>query len=221
MAAPDMHVGAVQALADQCLALSELDLEIGSSGNASIRSHDTIAITASGSTFAECTDSQKLSLVALRSGKTIAGAGASSDVDAHRRIYAARPDVACIIHTHAHFVTLAAMLGQEIPPLCTMHADYFGTDIPIVPYANHRSAGFGFPHHFLNGTAFLLQNHGGLVLLPGDAIGRAAKTVSALVEVCHLYCDLVKARPRSEWTTVPSADAIALHSYYANSYGRR
>ncbi len=221
MIPPDSQAGSIRRFATLCGELDELDLEIGSSGNASMRVGEKIAITPTGATFAASAEPGHISLVALKGDAAIAGPQASSDVRAHRQIYAARPDVACIIHTHAHFVTFASILGREIPPICTMHADYFGSEIRLVPYANHRSGGFGPQHEFREGSAFLLQNHGGLLLFSAEAIAKAAYTVRAFEEVCHLYCDLVCAQPRVQWTTVPDDDAMTLHAYYTRNYGNR
>lgn len=87
----------------------------------------------------------------------------------HLAVYQARPDVACVIHTHSPFATAYAVAGRPIgcwaEPL-----SIFGLTqgVPLVPYARRGSdrafRAVGESSADASVRAMLLQNHGVLGL---------------------------------------------------------
>ncbi|OPX59159.1 MAG: L-fuculose phosphate aldolase [Methanobacterium sp. PtaB.Bin024] len=88
-------------------------LSPGKSGNISVRSHDTIAITPSGMSlgYLKPEDVVLLSM----DGKILAGRKKpSSELQLHLNVYKNRSDVQGIVHTHSPYATGFARAGQMI-----------------------------------------------------------------------------------------------------------
>src|SRR3989344_88868 len=153
--------------------LSMAGTEVLNSGNISIREGNTIVIKPSGKSY-ESLEVQDVSVVAL-DGLHVSGLKPSSDLSVHLTIYRSRPNVRCIIHTHSHYATVMSVLQRSLEPLCSMHADYFGTEIPCLPYVNHRTKNFGTSFLAANVKACLLSSHGVLVVdeVPALAVEKA------------------------------------------------
>lgn len=192
--------------------ISALNLEIESSGNISFMNPKTneILIAESGKSFANT------KLVS----KNDSGAALSSDYEAHKSIYSARKDIYCIYHTHSHNSVLAAILSEDIPVFTTMHADYFGNKIKVVPVSNHRKAGFGDISSFLTGNAFLLSQHGGLLLFSCVDTKKILSTIAAFEEICRLYYDIRIVLDSGNIPRLSSEDIKVIHQYYQEKYGK-
>ena len=98
----------------------------------------------------------------------------------HAAIYAARPDVAAVVHTHSPRATALACAGRGIPPFHYMIA-LAGGDVRCMPYATFGTAELAAAAvRGLEGRrATLLSNHG--VLAVGASL-RAAHSVALEVE---------------------------------------
>src|SRR6478752_7013219 len=104
----------------------------------------------------------------------------SSEWRFHRDIYAARPDVAAIVHAHSPFATTLACLDRGIPAFHYMIAVAGGTDIRCAPYATFGTQALSdHAIRALDGrTACLLAHHGMI------AVGASLESALALaVEV--------------------------------------
>jgi L-ribulose-5-phosphate 4-epimerase len=104
----------------------------------------------------------------------------------HAGIYAARPDVHAVVHTHQVYASALALIKAPIPALFDEQARFLGRTVEIIPYA---PSGTGLlkntvARHVKNhNNAFIIQNHG--VLCLGQDIERAAHNVEIL-EKCAL-----------------------------------
>jgi ribulose-5-phosphate 4-epimerase/fuculose-1-phosphate aldolase len=104
----------------------------------------------------------------------------------HAAVYANRPDVHAIIHTHQVFASALALVNAPIPALFDEQVRFLGRSVEIIPYA---PSGTSFLKRNVRAkirsgaNAYILQNHGVLVL-GGDA----ERTVynMALLEKCAL-----------------------------------
>src|SRR5215467_10783255 len=160
------------------LAMNELRINRGKSGNVSARIAGGFLVTPSGLAY-EATKPEDIVAVSL-DGSAAGRRVPSSEWRFHRDIYAARPEVMGVVHTHSTFATTLACLGRDIPAFHYMIAVAGGADIRCAPYAtfgtqelsNHALAA-------LNGRrACLLANHGMI------AVGDSPKAALALaVEV--------------------------------------
>lgn len=104
----------------------------------------------------------------------------------HLAIYAARPDVNAIVHTHQMYASALTLMRQAIPALFDEQARFLGRSVEMIPYA---PSGTGFlrdvvaKHVKTKNNAFLMQNHGALLL--GYDLERAVHNVEIL-EKCSL-----------------------------------
>ena len=189
--------------------ISELNFEIGSSGNVSFLNGGNLLITPTGKTFAD----------GLLIDKNSNDIKPSSDVDAHSAIYSARKDIVAIYHTHSHYSALASQLSSDIPVFSTMHADYFGEPIKLVKFSNHRQTGFGQIKQFSSGSAFLLEKHGGLLFFSQLNMNKILNIIISFEEICRLYCDL-SMMGSSKIVKINNRDAKIMHDYYHSKYGQ-
>lgn len=169
--------------------MSESGLVVGTSGNVSARTPDgSILITPSGLPYEE-TEPESLALVDAQ-GRVISGSLAPSvETPMHLGIYAARPEVGSIVHTHARFCTVLACLGREIPPVHYMLAELSDTGrVPVADYAiyggrelaENASRALGDSH-----KACLLQNHGTIAV--GESPEEALKRTEILEEMAEVF----------------------------------
>jgi L-fuculose-phosphate aldolase len=149
------------------------------SGNVSCRTAGGFLITPAGVPYRELTARQ---IVALgQSGEPRPGeARPSSEWRMHAAIYAQRPDVSAIVHTHSPSATALACAGRGIPPFHYMIA-LAGGDIRCMPYATFGTAELADSAiRGLEGRrATLLANHG--VMAVGASV-RGAHSVAVEVE---------------------------------------
>ena len=160
-------------------ALDEAGLVPNKSGNVSCRSAGGFLITPAGVPYSDLVPAGIVELpVHGAPGPT--GPRPSSEWRMHAAIYAARPDVAAVVHTHSPRATALACAGRGIPPFHYMIA-LAGGDIRCVPYATFGTAELAAAAvRGLEGRrATLLSNHG--VLAVGASL-RAAHSVALEVE---------------------------------------
>ena len=160
-------------------ALDSAGLMPGKSGNVSCRVPGGFLITPSGVPYRQLDPSQVVELAA--DGTAVAGAlRPSSEWRMHCAIYAKRPDVSAIVHTHSPRATALACAGLGIPAFHYMIA-LAGGEVRCMPYAT-----FGTDELACNAVlglenrrAVLLANHG--VVAVGGSL-RAAHAVACEVE---------------------------------------
>lgn len=149
------------------------------SGNLSGRVPGGFLITPSAVEYQQLDPSQ---LVELRDDGTTDAGGLrpSSEWLMHAAIYAQRPDVSAIVHTHSPSATALSCAGVGIPPFHYMIA-LAGGAIRCMPYATFGSAELAANATLgLEGRrAVLLANHGVVGVGPSLA---AAKAVALEVE---------------------------------------
>src|SRR5271168_1160302 len=108
-------------------------LNRGKSGNVSARCGGGFLITPSGMAYS-ATRPQDIVAMTL-DGKARGALRPSSEWPFHRAIYAKRPEVGAVVHTHASFATTLACLGRDIPAFHYMIAVAGGNTIRCAPYA--------------------------------------------------------------------------------------
>jgi L-fuculose-phosphate aldolase len=120
--------------------MNGLGINRGKSGNVSTRlAHDGFTgylITPTGLPYAEMEADDVVALPLAGDERTAIGTRLpSSEWRFHRDIYAARPEVGAIVHTHSPFATTLACLDRGIPAFHYMIAIAGGSDIRCAPYA--------------------------------------------------------------------------------------
>jgi len=164
--------------------LNAENINRGKAGNVSVRIDAGILITPSGMPYATI---ERIDVVAITAeGRSQGARKPSSEWPMHHAIYAARPDVAAIVHTHAPFATALACLGRGIPAFHYMVAVAGGRDIRCAPYATFGTAELAA--HTVTALAdrraCLLAHHG--MVATGASLDQAlalAVEVEALAEI--------------------------------------
>lgn len=172
-----MHAQAAAAIVEVYRELARQRLNIGSTGNVSIRLGARMLITPTGATAADLTAAD-LVLMPM-GGPPPDGTFPSSEWPMHSAVYEVCPEAACVVHTHADACTALACLNEPLPAFHYMVATFGGDAVPCAPYTTFgtpdlaESVRATIPGH----TACLLANHGMIVHGPSpqDALAAAIR----------------------------------------------
>ncbi len=170
-----------QQVADVARKMAETGLVSGTSGNVSARlAGGKMAVTPMG---ARCAQASSEEIVVVDAGlATVEGDMApSSESLLHAAVYAARPDVGGIVHTHAVYSSAAAVAGLEIPPIVDEMVVALGGAVRVSEYAPPASEEVAENVCAALGgrDAALIRNHGAVAV--GES-PRAALETAMLVE---------------------------------------
>ncbi len=171
------------------LDLPKYGLVVMTSGNISGRDPETglVVMKPSGYSYDEMTPDDMV--VVDMDGKVVEGhLKPSVDTATHLYVYAHRPDVYGVGHTHSTYATSFAVLGQSIPS-CLTTSSMLGGEIPCGGYATigGEQVGAEIIRAIGPARAVLLQNHG--VFTIGDSPRQAAKMaveVEEIAKITHL-----------------------------------
>ena len=159
-------------------------LVLGTSGNVSLRSGDTVAVSPTGAKLAAL-DPLQVAVVDLEGNQTGGPLAPTSELGLHLGIHAERGDGA-VIHTHAPFATALSCVLEELP---AVHYEMlrFGGSVRVAPYATFGSRELAAAvHTALEGrTAALMANHGAVVAA-ADMDG-AIELALLLEWACEVY----------------------------------
>lgn len=121
----------------------------------------------------------------------------------HRLIYLKRPDVKCVIHMHSKFATAAAsMVGVTgIPALNFETLGYFGSDIPLVPFAppGTMELAEAVQKSIGNSMGVIMANHGAIGV--GTIMKEAMIKCDIIERTCEIYLTI---RAVGEVQPIPS-----------------
>jgi L-fuculose-phosphate aldolase len=158
--------------------MNALDINRGKSGNVSARIDSGFLITPSALPYDETKPEDVVSVDF--GGKATGRRKPSSEWRFHRDIYATRPEVRAIVHTHSPFATTLACLDRGIPSFHYMIAVAGGSDIRCAPYATFGTQALSdHALRALEGRRACLLSHHGMI-----STGASLKTALALaVEV--------------------------------------
>ncbi|MDU4961403.1 MAG: class II aldolase/adducin family protein [Sporomusaceae bacterium] len=198
-------------------ALLDKGLVTGTWGNISVRiDHRLFAVTPSGRSYR--TLSPEDIAIVDAAGNHIAGLPPSSELPLHLAIYAARPDIAAIVHTHSVFASACAVARRPIPAIIEDLVQLAGGDVAVAAYAlpGTSELATNTVEALAAKFAVLLANHGAV------ACGKTlceAMTAAELVE---------KAAQIFSWAqllggAVPlsSEDIAGMHRFYLEHYRQR
>lgn len=157
-------------------------------GNISVRGEDGLVyITPSGMDYDTCTEDDIV--VMTLDGTVVDGHRVPSiENGLHRAVYAARPDVNAIVHTHPIFSTVFSAMGENIPLIIDEAAQALGDEVRTAPYAlpgtdelaQNCAAALGE-----KANACLLQSHGAVCV--GRDMKSAFKTARVLEMTAEIY----------------------------------
>lgn len=161
-------------------------LTTGSGGNLSLRGKEGIWITPSAMDYGDM-GPEDLVLVDLAGERLSGKRRPSSELGFHLALYAARPDIEAVVHTHSPWATTLACLGWSLPAVHYLVGYAGRTEIPLAPYATfgtaelagHVAKGMG------DGHALLLANHG--LVSVGASLGDAFAVAEEIEFVAGVY----------------------------------
>jgi L-fuculose-phosphate aldolase len=144
--------------------MSTLGLAPGTSGNVSIRLDDGMLITPSGVAYDEMTQGELVEVDGR--GRARGGPPPSTEWRMHQGLYASRPEVGAIVHTHSRHATALSCLRRGIPAFHYMVAIAGGDDIRCAAYATFGTAELAASAAaaLAGRKACLLANHGAIAL---------------------------------------------------------
>ena len=176
-----------QELVNCMQAVTDLGLNTGRSGNASMRVDNArYAITPSGVHPRELVAAQIVEL-ALGDVELPSDKNPSSEWRMHRDIFAAFEHVQAIVHTHSNAATALACMRKAIPPFHYMIAIAGGDSIECAPYATFGSAELSA--HAVNALqgrrACLLANHG--LIATGSTLLEAQDLAQEVEQLAFQY----------------------------------
>lgn len=194
-------------------------LVAGTWGNisAKVEGKDLIIITPSGRDYR--TLSMQDAVAVTSAGMVVEGHFApSSELPLHLAIYAARPDVKAIVHTHSLFASACAVAHKEIPPIIEDLVQVIGGAVKVADYALP-----GTQELALN-AAKTLQNYNGVLLANHGVIGCGRSLKEALTA-----CELIEKAARIYIYSMSiggphvlsDSDVAVMHKFYLENYSRK
>lgn len=170
---------------ETALRMNSTGLSKGTSGNVSARVKGGFVITPSGMRYE---DLQTDDIVKVdMNGRPLGRRHPSSEWRFHMDIYAERPDLKAIVHTHSTFSTVLACLQREIPAFHYMVAVAGGHTIRCAPYALFGTQELSdLAIKALTGrNACLLGNHG--LIAGGESLRKAFSLAGEVEELAKQY----------------------------------
>jgi L-fuculose-phosphate aldolase len=167
--------------------LGERGLNVGAAGNASVRAAEGLLITPSAVPVERLAPGLMVRLGAQGEVLAPAGVRPSSEWRLHRDIYAARPEVGAIVHTHSPAATGIACARRDIPPFHYMVARLGGSDVRCGRYATFGTQALSDAAvaALAGRRACLLANHGQVAL--GRDLTEALATALELEALAEHY----------------------------------
>ncbi|NPV70551.1 MAG: class II aldolase/adducin family protein [Firmicutes bacterium] len=142
----------------------------------------------------------------------------SLDLVFHLAIYAARPDVSAVIHTHSPYASAFACLNREIPVIMLSQANTIGGAIKVAPFEfpDTRDLGESIARTIGRLNGVLLENHG--VVAVGKSLGECLTNACIIENCAEIYAiSSSLGSPR-----VLDNDLIdRARRFYASRYGQR
>jgi L-fuculose-phosphate aldolase len=197
--------------------MAELGLVAGTWGNVSARvsGSEAILITPSGLPYDQL-DSGSLVKIDMK-GALISGSRPSSELPLHLAIYAARPDVNAIVHTHSIHATACAVARCAIPPALEELIQVNGGVVEVSTYAlpGSKELAKNAVLALADRSAALLANHGAVSC--GQTL-RDALLVAQLVEKAAQVHILAQSMGGA--TVLSDDDVNIMRRFYLEHYRR-
>jgi len=135
----------------------------------------------------------------------------SSETPMHTYMYRSRPDIRAVIHTHAPFSTVLAVINKELPIITQDLAMFVsGNVVKVAPFRAPGSKELGeIANEYMGDSdVVLLQNHGTLAV--GKSLLMAYSATWALERAAMAYC--YSLTMGGNFTTIPTDIAQILRN---------
>jgi L-fuculose-phosphate aldolase len=177
--------GARKALVEAAQRLDALQLNRGSTGNVSLRIEGGMLITPTGANPSRL-EPQDLAIVDDE-GRFHGPWQPSSEWHFHHALYARRPDVAAVVHTHSTHATALACHGRPLPAFHYMVAVAGADEVPCVPYHTFGTTTLSEAvcRALQDRNACLMANHG--LVTCAATMARAIAIATEIESLCESY----------------------------------
>ena len=174
-----------EAIVTTCLELSRAGLVVGTAGNVSVREGDLVAVTPSGVRYAGLAP-ELVGVHRLDGTPVKAPLAPTSELRLHLAVYAARPQVRAIVHTHSPAATALSALVDEVPAV-HYYTELFGGPVRVAPYATYGTEELArnVVQALRDRTACLMGNHGAVTV--GPDLATAHEKSGYLEWLCDVY----------------------------------
>lgn len=199
------------------LNLEKYGLVAYTSGNVSVRVGSHIIIKPSGVPYDKLKP-QDMVVINMQGNVVEGDLKPSVDSATHLYLYNNLDDIGSIIHTHSPYASSFALLNQPFPVYSTAHADVFGVEIPVSPYApvGTEAIGKAVVDVVNQARAVLLSKHG--VIVMGKDIQEAIRNAIFLEEVAKTA---YFARTMGNPEPLDKEEAKRLFEFHHKSYGQK
>jgi L-ribulose-5-phosphate 4-epimerase len=201
------------------LQLPKSRLVVWTGGNVSGIARDAghVVIKPSGVPFDDLKP-EDIVVVDMKDGTVIEGdLKPSVDTLTHLYIYAHRPEIGGIAHTHSPYATSFAALGRPIPAALTPMIHLLGSDVPCTSYVQPGDVetGRAIVEVCPEGFAALAKQHGLFTMgaTPTDAV-KVAVTVEEAAQTIHLALQM------GEIEQIPPGEIERSFAFYRSEYGQ-
>ena len=163
-------------------------LTVATWGNISLREGESVYITPSGMDYASLLP-EEITEVSAADGRVLSGARRpSTETALHLAVYAARPEVRAIVHTHAAESTAFAVTGRTVPVITDEAAQVLRGAVRTAEYAlpgTRELAERCVEALGAEAMACLLRSHGAVCL--GESLKAALVCARVLEQTCEIY----------------------------------
>ena len=162
-------------------------LVVATSGNVSARcGGDALAITASGRDYESMT-LDDIVVVDFDGEPIVGDAIPSTEMLMHVAVYATRPDVGAVMHTHSVYASALAVANQPVPAMIDEMVIHFGGEVQVSEYAFPGTEELGENVVAAMGerNAALIRNHG--LVGVGKTPNEALHTCQLVERASHIY----------------------------------
>ncbi|MEP3247473.1 MAG: class II aldolase/adducin family protein [Sneathiella sp.] len=191
-----------QDLIQTVLKMNQMGINQGTSGNAAVRLEEGFLITPSGMAYEDITPEDVVLKKPDGSYECPNGLRKpSSEWRFHEDIFAARPEVNAVVHTHGKSVMTIACLRKDVPSFHYMVGVVGGDSIRCAPYETFATQALSDAAiRALEGRkACLLANHGQI------AVGASLKQALSLAQEVETLCEVY-------WRTLIAGGGVVLES---------
>lgn len=162
---------------------------LGNFGNLSVRLSGNYILTTPAAVYYDSLNPADITKMDIKTLTTESGANPTLDKAMHAKIYAARPDVGAVIHTHAKFCSIFAAAHVPLSIADKDLSDIAGSVVYVSDYA--RSGSFKAASNIVKALgdrkACLIANHG--VVCVGTDMREAMLVCEAVEEAAKRYIE--------------------------------
>jgi L-fuculose-phosphate aldolase len=174
-----------KAVIKTCLAMNEMGINQGTSGNVSVRTEEGFLITASGVPYRKMKPEHvvEMDLEGGYRGSYLP----STEWRMHLDIFRARPEAQAVVHVHSTYATALACLRKEVPAFHYMIGIAGGTTLRVSDYAEFGTQALSdtMLKAMQGRSACLLANHGQIAF--GDSLEKALWRAGEVEAICHQF----------------------------------